>query len=221
MRVLASLAIAVAFATATMRAQTTPNAPPQGAPGATTEVSEDRGWSFYATTYRYIIPDDGSYWQPTVTADRGGLHLEGRYNYEAADTASAWVGWNFSGGDRLAWELTPMIAGVFGQTTGVAPGYKGAVSWSKLQFYSEGEQVFDTGESSDSFSYTWSELTLTPVEWCRFGVAIQQTYAHETESGSQGGPLVGFTFKNVDFTAYLFDVDQDRPTFVIAAGVRF
>ena len=85
----------------------------------------------------------------------------------------------------------------------------------------ESEQVLDGGESSDSFFYTWSEPTLAPVEWLRFGLAVQQTYAHETDSGSQGGPLVGFSYKNVDVSAYVFDVSQDRPTFVIAAGLRF
>ena len=38
-----------------------------------------------------------------------------------------------------------MLGGVFGETTGVAPGYKGSLSWWKLELYSEGEYVFDTG----------------------------------------------------------------------------
>ena len=96
--------------------------------------------------------------QPTVTFDRDWLHLEARYNYENLDTGSAWVGYNFSGGEKLAWEFTPMLGGVFGNTTGIAPGYKGSLSWWKLELYSEGEYVFDTGDSSESFFYTWSEL---------------------------------------------------------------
>jgi hypothetical protein len=81
-------------------------------------------------------------------ADRDWLHLEGRYNYEALDTGSAWVGYNFSGGDMLAWEITPMLGGVFGDTTGVAPGYKGSLGWWKLELYSEGEYVYDTGSDA-------------------------------------------------------------------------
>ena len=46
-----------------------------------------------------------------------------------------------------------MLGGVFGNTTGIAPGYKGSLSWWKLELYSEGEYVFDTGDSSDSFFY--------------------------------------------------------------------
>ena len=34
-----------------------------------------------------------------------------------------------AGGEKLAWEFTPMLGGVFGVTTGIAPGYKGSLSW--------------------------------------------------------------------------------------------
>ena len=222
LRVLRCLAIALIVASASTRAQTASNAPADQAttPSATSDAS-DKAWAFYASSYSYIVPDGGSYWQPTFTADRGRLHLEARYNYEALHTGSVWVGCNFNGGERLAWTLTPMLAGVFGETTGVAPGYKGSLSWWKLQFSSEGEQLFETGESADSFSYTWSELTFAPVEGFRFGLAIQQTYAHETDSGSQGGPLAGFSYKDLDVSAYVFDLNEDKQTFLIAVGLRF
>ena len=122
MRVLASLVIAVIVATASMGAQTTPNAPQVSTP-ARTAAPEGRDWSFYASSYSYIVPDGGSYLQPTVTADRGRLHLEARYNYEALETGSVWVGCNFSGGGQLAWEFTPMLAGVLGKNSGAAPGF--------------------------------------------------------------------------------------------------
>jgi len=204
--VLVSLAIAVVFASADALAQTTTNAP---------------AWSFSASAYTYILPDSGNYVQPTFTADRGWLHLEARYNYEALDTGSAWVGSNFSGGEVLSWEFTPMLGGVFGEVTGVAPGYKGSLSWWKLELYSEGEYVFDTGNSSDSFFYNWSELTLAPVDWFRFGLVTQRTRAYESDRDIQRGVLVGFNYKNVDLSAYLFDPDDDKPTFIVAVGLSF
>ena len=55
-----------------------------------------------------------------------------------------------------------MLGGVFGNTTGVAPGYKGSLSWWKLELYSEGEYVIDAGARSGNFFYNWSELTSRP-----------------------------------------------------------
>ena len=166
------------------------------------------------------MPDDRDYAQPTVAFDREWLHLEARYNYEGLDTGSAWVGYNFSGGEKLAWAFTPMIGGVFGNTTGIAPGYKGSLSWGKLELYTEGEYVFDPGDSSENFFYTWSEFSLAPVDWFRVGLVIQRTKLYETDFDIQRGFLAGVSFKRVDFTTYLFNPD-DKPTVVLGAGVSF
>jgi hypothetical protein len=55
-----------------------------------------------------------------------------------------WVGYKFEIGDKVALEATPMIDGVFGHTTGIAPGYIASVSLKKLALSTEGGFVFDT-----------------------------------------------------------------------------
>ena len=114
-----------------------------------------------------------------------------------------------------------MLGGVFGDTAGIAPGYKGSLSWWKLELYSEGEYVFDTRESADSFFYNWSELTLAPVDWFRFGLVTQRTRLYESDRDIQRGVLAGFSFKGVDLTGYVFNPDEDKPTFVVAVGLTF
>ena len=148
------------------------------------------------------------------------MHLEARYNYEGLDTGSAWIGYNFSVGDKLKLEFTPMLGGVFGDTTGIAPGYKATLSWWKLELYTEGEFLFDTGSSSDSFFYTWSELSLAPTDWFRFGGVVQRTKLYQTDFDIQRGFLVGFSYKWANLTTYVFNPD-DKPTFVVAVGVTF
>jgi len=216
LRVLAFLAIAVVFASAHPLAQTTTNPPP-----APAEEPDDKAWSFTASAYTYIVPDTGNYVQPTFTADRGWLHLEARYNYEALDTGSVWVGYNFTGGEKLTWEFTPMLGGVFGDANGVAPGYKGSLTWRKLELYSEGEYVFDAGTSSDSFFYNWSEVALAPVDWFRFGLVTQRTHAYASDRDIQRGVLVGFSYKQLTLGTYLFNPDDDTPTVVISVGLSF
>jgi hypothetical protein len=178
-------------------------------------------WTFSASGYTYIVPDESNYLQPTVTADRGHLHLEGRFNYEARDTGSIWAGINFSGGDALSWELTPMVAGVFGDTSGVAPGYRGSIAWRALEFYSEGEALIDADDSADSFFYNWSEVTLVPVNWLRFGLVTQRTRAYQTEREVQRGLLMGASIGMLDVTGYLFNPDDSKPILVLAFAVSF
>ena len=220
MRLFACLVIAIAAMDRAVLAQATTSVPASAAT-STPPGADDKAWSFAASAYTYFVPDDREYVQPTFTADRSWLHLEARYNYEALDTGSVWLGYNFSGGEGLAWEFTPMIGGVFGDTIGIAPGYKGSLSWWQLELYSEGEYVIDTRSTSDSFFYNWSELTLAPAEWFRFGMVTQRTRLYKTDREIQRGVLAGFSFKNVSLTGYVFNPDDEKPTFVFAVGLTF
>lgn len=224
MRLLSIIVAAVAFFGGNLLAQTATNLLVTTAAADTTSTTnaiEEKGWTFSASLFTYIVPDSREYLQPTFTADKDWLHLEARYNYEGLDTGSAWIGYNFSFGEKVTLELTPMVGGVFGDINGVAPGYKYALSWWKLELYSEGEYVFDIGDSSESFFYTWSELSLSPVDWFRFGLVVQRTKLYQTEFGVQRGFLVGFSYKKLDFTGYLFNPDASRPTVVLAVGLSF
>jgi hypothetical protein len=178
-------------------------------------------WSFSASAFTYFMPKDEDYVQPTVAADRGGLHLEARYNYEDRNTGSVWIGKNFSTGDSLVLEITPILGGVFGNTNGIAPGYEGSLSWKKFEIYSESEYLFDTDDIDDSYLFNWSELSLAPREWYRFGVVIQRsrTYEFGPDRDIQRGLLAGLSYSKVEMSAYVFNPDDDRPTVVVALGV--
>jgi hypothetical protein len=194
--------------------------PTNGVP-ATVPADDPVAWEFSAAVMAYFVPDSREYVQPTFTADHGWLHLEARYNYEDLETGSAWVGYNFGGGDPLAWSLTPMLGGVFGDTTGIAPGYKGSLSWWKLELYSEGQYVIDAGDSSDSFFYNWSELTVAPWDWVRLGLVTQRTRLYESDREIQRGLLLGFSYRRLTLTGYLLDPDESRPTFIVGLGAEF
>jgi hypothetical protein len=206
MRLYACLAILFTAVPAAVVAQTAATAP---------------AWELSVSAYTYFVPEDGSFAQPTLTVDRDRLHLEARYNYEAPDTGSAWIGYNFDGGDTVSWEVTPMLGVVLGATDGIAPGYKGSLGWKKLELYTEGEYVIDAGDSADSFFYLWSELTFAPIESMRFGIVTQRTRLYQTSREIQRGLLAGGSFKSLDIAGYVFNPDDEEPTFVLAIAVTF
>jgi hypothetical protein len=201
----------LALAASSLRAQETA----MPAPPATT------AWELEASVYGYFVPQDKDFGQPTFVANHGGLHLEARYNYEDIDTGSAWVGWNFGFGDALHLDATLMVGGVFGELTGVAPGYELSLTWKSLELYSEGEWVFDTSNSENSFFYTWSQLSWTPWEWLTIGFAVQRTRAYETGLDIQRGPFVGFNWKDWTLTTYVFNADEQSPTVAVSLSYTF
>jgi len=180
-----------------------------------------KAWSFNASVFGYLIPDSRDYVNPNFTADHGPLHFEARYNYEALETGSLWVGYKFSTGETLVFEFAPMLGGVFGNLTGVAPGYNLLLSYKRFELSSQGEYYFDAAESSENFFYTWSELTYSPLEWLRAGLVIQRTKAYKTEFDIQRGFLVGVAYKRVDLTGYVFNLGWTDPTLVLSIGFSF
>jgi len=213
----AMLLVLFALWSATMLAQGT------GAvvPAQEAEDTTDNTWSFAAAGYGYITPDDQSYFSPTFRADRNWVHLEARYNYEDQETGSIWIGYNISVGEKLVLDATPMVGGIFGNTTGVAPGYLFTLTYKKLSLYSEGEFVFDTKNSYSNFFYNWNELAYAPTDWFRFGLASQRTRAYQTPLDVQRGVFAGFSYKRLDFTTYVFNAGWTDPTVVLAMGFKF
>jgi hypothetical protein len=184
------------------------------------EAPEEKAWSFSLSAYTYIVPHDTDYVQPTLRADHDWLHLEARYNYEDRDTASVWLGYNWSFGKEVTLDLTGMVGGVFGNTHGVGPGYELTLAWKKLQLYSEAEYIFDCDDESASFLYTWSELTWSFTDWLRAGIVVERTKAYETDFDIQRGFIVGLTYKHLDFTCSLLNPDND-PIVVLGVAYEF
>lgn len=185
-----------------------------------TDVPVPEAWAFYASASAYFVEDEPDYVQPTISADRGLLHLEARYNYEDHDTGSAWIGCNLAAGDKFTLEFTPMLGVVFGNTRGIAPGFEVSLGWRNLTLSSETQYVFDADDSDSNFLYTWSELSWAPSDWWRAGLVVQRTKVYETDFDIQRGLLAGVTLGRLDLTAYVFNPD-DSPTLVIAFGAGF
>jgi hypothetical protein len=186
-----------------------------------TEQGPESGWAVSAAALAYFVPGDEAFVSPAVKADRNALHLEARYNYEDRGTASAWVGWNFSAGETLSLAATPMLGGVFGDTSGIAPGLEASLGYRRFEIYTEAEYLFDSSSRDDNFFYAWTEATVSPLEGLRLGVVGQRTRAYQTDLDVQRGFLAGYSDDRFDFTAYLFNIGWDSPSVVFSLGVSF
>jgi len=122
-----------------------------GAPAVLRDEGETWECSISAATY--VVRNGPEYVNPVFTADRSWLHLEARYNYEALKTGSLWLGYNFTLGDKLVLEATPMLGGVFGNSTGIAPGYTISLSYKEFELFTQGEYSSMLGLAPAIFLY--------------------------------------------------------------------
>lgn len=176
-------------------------------------------WDFSLSTYTYLAQHGRDYANPNLIADREWLHLEARYNYEALKTGSVWLGYNFSTGKKLELQVTPMLGGVFGDISGIAPGYAISLRYKMIELSTQAEYFFDVGNRSNDFFYSWSELSGSPADCFRMGIVIERTQA-SGNSDVRRGPLIGFKYKNVDLTTYWLKPGSSEATFVFAVTIR-
>lgn len=176
-------------------------------------------WEFALTAYPTAGPDKGdNYTSVVATADRGPLRLEARYSYEAVDSRSAFVGWTFSGGETLSWEIRPLLGGVWGPIDAIVPAIELSLAWGRFDFYLEGEYVDDGDEP---YTYAWSELGYAPFDWLRIGMAAQRTRILGDDRDIQRGPFAQLSWELFTVGAYWFKPGADDQVFVTSFGVSF
>jgi len=177
--------------------------------------------SFAATGYYYAMRDQSDFGVGVASLDRGRLHLEARYNYEARNATSVFAGWKFASGETVNFEVTPIVGGLFGAARGIVPGVEASVGWRTLDVYIEAEYVRDLDDSSASYFYSWSELGWKPVEWLRLGLAGQRTRTVETGRDFQRGVFGQVQAGPVTVAVYAFNPDSGSRYFIASLGVRF
>jgi hypothetical protein len=172
-------------------------------------LAEPEAWEFAANLLWSDPPGSGDRTTPIVYADRGGLHLELRYNYEDLDTAALFAGWTFEYGDELALGLTPMLGAVAGDTDGIAPGLELDLGWRRLSWYAESEYLFDLDDRDDDFFYSWSTLTWGLTDWISAGVVIERSKLVDTDLSVQRGLALEFARASLGFSLYGYNLGSD------------
>ena len=185
------------------------------------DKQDENQWECAFSTSTYLVLNGRDYANPTFVADRDWLHIEARYNYEALKTGSIWLGRNFSFGDKLVLDVTPMLGGVFGDSTGIAPGYTLSLSYKWIELFTQGEYFIDAGTRGNNFFYTWTELSAAPVEWLRLGLVIDRTKAFGSDFDIRRGPFLGFICKKVDFATYWLSPGSHNSAIVFAVTFNF
>lgn len=180
----------------------------------------EKVWSFNPDVNLYFIPDD-FFVLPVFKADRKWLHLEARYNYEDRETFSGWVGYNFTGGKKLEFTITPMIGGAIGLTQGITTGLEMTWTLGKFELYTESEYLIDPQNTENNFFYNWSDLSYSPTDWLWVGISGQRTKVYETDLDIQRGILVGAGFKSWEVTTYVYNLGWEDPFVLLTFSAFF
>lgn len=188
---------------------TSPAAEPDSAPPAT---------SFSANGMYYAMRDETDFAVYVAALQRGPLRLEARYNYEAKAATSVFVGYAWSGGEGIAWSVTPLMGGLFGSARGVVPGVEASISWRKVDLYVEAEYVHDLDDRRSSYFYAWTELGWRPLEPLRIGFVGQRTRIVANDRELQRGVFAQLTLGSATVGLYAFNPQSASRYVILSLG---
>jgi hypothetical protein len=187
---------------------------------ATDMVAEPES-TFTITGFYYAMREQPDFTVGVASLDRGSLHLEARYNYEARDAGSVFAGWRVSGGDALSFQVTPILGALFGASRGVVPGIEASAEYGAVDVYIEAEYVHDLQQRSASYYYAWSELGWTPAPWLRIGLVGQRTREVENGRDLQRGLFAQLIVDKATLGVYAFNPDSGSRYVIVSLGARF
>jgi hypothetical protein len=169
--------------------------------------------------YNYLSKTEKYLWMPVLHYQSGkGLYAELRYNYEAERTVSVFGGNSFSGGNKVVFNVTPMVGFSSGEFTGFSLATKAEAEWQNVFASTEMQYSMDVTNREHGFYYSWSELGYSLFKNFFAGVSVQQTLQagfSETEPGF----LAGFNAGNFTMPVYLFNPFESAPYFVL--GINY
>lgn len=186
---------------------------------AQNETGEKPKWSHYFESDFYF--EDDFYVLPMYRADHNHLHLEARYNYEDFQTFSAWGGYNFFGGDKLEYFVTPMAGFAFGNTDGFVAGAEMTFTLGGFELYNESEYLPAFASNEDNFFYGWTDLTYSPKDWLWFGLSSQITKEYQTDALFKTGIILGGGYKNLELSGYYFEGFTGPAYLMVALSFSF
>jgi hypothetical protein len=154
--------------------------------------------------------------------DRKWLHLEGRYNSEDIHMASFWGGYNFAGGRKFTYTITPMIGVMFGNGSGLLPGVGVALDWKKWTFTNETAIVlYSSSKKDERYIYTSNELDYAIDDIFYVGISLNRSKIYASPVELNAGIGGGFTVGKFTASAFIYDPFDIAPFGFISLSWSF
>ncbi len=170
----------------------------------TDSISDSSKWNLNAQLYSVIPSSGNTTLMPVLTASKGHLYLQSRYNYESFHTFSASVGYILEGGDKLSYQITPIIGGMIGHTTGLLPEISFNINYRNFSLSSDSEYLINVEYPRLNYISTWNEFTYN-LDWFYAGIAVQRSRIVNTYLDIQRGVVAGASVHKITFMGYLFN----------------
>lgn len=169
---------------------------------------------YYMGTYKTLLLVPVAYYQTNTN-----WYAEARYNYEAANAFSMYYGKSFEKDAALSYSICPVLGFVLGGMNGASVGLNLETAYKKLAFSTQSQYTISVDKRSNSFVYSWSDLTYQLSEKFAAGVSLQQTKLYHINNVLESGILIKAGFRSFSFPLYIFNPTTTNRYFVL--GINY
>jgi hypothetical protein len=147
-----------------------------------------------------------------------GFYAEGRYNYEALNTFSFYMGRTFAKESVISYSVSPMAGAVMGDFNGGSVGANIGLSYKNFYIYSQPQYSFSLENAINNFIYSWTDITYSPTSWLSAGISLQHTKPYQDKGYMQNGFVVELAVRKFTFPMYIFNPLNKSRSFVVGAS---
>ena len=134
-----------------------------------------------------------------------GLYVEGRYNYEAANTFSLYAGKTFEKKSTISYAVSTMLGIVAGEFKGGGIAVNADAEYKKLSLSLQSQYTFSIKHPTNNFIYVWSDISYQATHWLSAGLSLQQTNVYNEKGISEKGIFAKVKSGNWSFPLYMFN----------------
>lgn len=148
-------------------------------------------------------------------------YFEGRYNYEALNAASIYVGKVFEKKSNFSYFINPVIGLVAGGYKGGSLGMNIKIDFKKYSFSSQPQYTFSIADSKDNFTYSWSELGMNACKYFTGGLVLQQSKYLNASNEMDKGAFIKVKIGHLAVPLYVFEKANKEKYFVLSLNYEW
>ena len=148
-------------------------------------------------------------------------YMEARYNYEALNSFSLYYGKTFEKTAPVSYQVSPILGFVAGSLDGGSVGMNLEMDYNKLNFNTQSQYTFSIDKRSNSYVYSWSDLTYQLTDRFAAGVSLQQTKLYQVNGTFESGILVKAAYNAWTFPLYIFRPGTGNRYFVLGINYQW
>jgi hypothetical protein len=171
----------------------------------------------------YYLDRAKPFYMATVASNHAAndWYMEGRYNYDAINAVSAYLGKTFGKKALISYSITPIAGLIGGKFNGGSIGANVAFDCKGLSFSSQSQYTLSVQDRATNYIYSLSDLTYHFGGFLSAGVSLQQTALYRAGATFEKGILIRTELKRFSFPLYIFNPSTSERHFMFGLIIQW